>query len=874
MLRSRKPMLVRRLFVVAALVAAGIAVSLGSGYTSVPVSLAASNAWLRHGADLVHASSSVSRVDWLLGDMVDPDDEVAISQDGSDALVVNRTRREAYGLDPVNLQARPTQEIDGSARPYVRAGAAYLVSDGAVRCLDARTMETRRSFGIPGRAEAALDDDGILWLVTRRDGVVRRVDDCEIETDVRFTEPGHELDITLAGGRPVVADRTDGTLAFVDRRSGRPGDELSLPDGGVLQEPAFGSDRLWVWAPDTQILHGIRDEDDRVEVELDAEGDRAPVVVDGSVYVASTDGRVIVVDRETGEVREQTDLEAAANDDFELFEKDGEVWYNSASARASGVVEPDGRTEPIEEGDRDALADQSERSQPPDVPLDPEVVDEQVDPPDDPSDMPPPVAPPPPDVPPDTGPPDTGPPDEELPPTSVPDPPTDPDPPSTVPPTEVPPTEVPPTSGPVEEVTVPDVVGERPNPACQAIEAARLVCERRPRVEEVPPGDRYLETGVDRSNPRAGTRVEAGTTVTIFFIRRVPAQTTVPDVIGQQPGPACGSIESAGLVCEENVTTQEAPPGARIAVPMVERSDPPAGARVEGGSTVVIFYTELVPPSQVPVPDVVGKNPDNACQTLRGAGLECNRAPAGFGSPPNKVFGQNPEARANAAPGSPVTISFYDSEGIEVPDVRNLRAQAACQRLQQAGLGCAEVQGGRSSEAVPPNSVVDQNPAPGERVAEGQQVNIGIDSRPYATLWNFNATGYRNQVTADEGRIRQLEGEGYARNELGLVYVGNDAPPGGQPLFERVPKPPNGSRSHWYTAGDEESAYSQEYYRTVGRIAWVYRGRAENRNTVYAFSWNSERYYSIEPNDPKGESEYLSYGNQANRPEVWEVWKP
>jgi serine/threonine-protein kinase len=194
---------------------------------------------------------------------------------------------------------------------------------------------------------------------------------------------------------------------------------------------------------------------------------------------------------------------------------------------------------------------------------------------------------------------------------------------------------------------LPDVAGLTAAQASTKLEQAgfKPTTERQPSAT-VPSG-RVIAT-----NPSAGTEAQAGSAVTVL-ISSGPAQSTVPDVVGQSREGAEATLTNAklkpGTVTQR--TSSEQTPGS-----VLEQS-PAAGTSLPAGGTVDFVVAQA--PTETPVPDVVGKNEAQASGELGRAGFTpqavtqttTDAAKVGI------VLRQSPAAPHKARKGATVTIA-------------------------------------------------------------------------------------------------------------------------------------------------------------------------------------------------------------------------
>ncbi|MFJ5086834.1 Stk1 family PASTA domain-containing Ser/Thr kinase [Streptomyces sp. NPDC088674] len=148
------------------------------------------------------------------------------------------------------------------------------------------------------------------------------------------------------------------------------------------------------------------------------------------------------------------------------------------------------------------------------------------------------------------------------------------------------------------------------------------------------------------TEPQAGENVKAGSTVRITVSRGAPVD--VPDVSGKDEAEAREELSDAGLdvkVAAERVFSQDADEGA------VAKQSPGAGKRLAAGDTVTLTLSKG--PDLVEVPDVEGKQEDEAKGLLEDAGFEVKVSRWFLG---HTVWDQSVSGGDTAPRGSTVTI--------------------------------------------------------------------------------------------------------------------------------------------------------------------------------------------------------------------------
>jgi beta-lactam-binding protein with PASTA domain len=203
------------------------------------------------------------------------------------------------------------------------------------------------------------------------------------------------------------------------------------------------------------------------------------------------------------------------------------------------------------------------------------------------------------------------------------------------------------SSGPASQaVEIPDVRGRPRVDALAALRDAGL----RPRTMTEESQD-IDEGSATRTDPEAGTEVDAGASVTLFVSSGPAAGTVeVPDVAGSTREDAYAVLEDAGLQPEGATEPSEV-----VAAGTVVRTDPVAGTVVDDGSAVTVVVSSGPPP--LVVPDVAGLRSAAAVTQLKEVGLASRRSIVGSSTIPNDiVIGTDPEAGTEVRRGDTVTV--------------------------------------------------------------------------------------------------------------------------------------------------------------------------------------------------------------------------
>jgi beta-lactam-binding protein with PASTA domain/tRNA A-37 threonylcarbamoyl transferase component Bud32 len=217
----------------------------------------------------------------------------------------------------------------------------------------------------------------------------------------------------------------------------------------------------------------------------------------------------------------------------------------------------------------------------------------------------------------------------------------------------------------------------------------------------------------------AGLLALAALAVAAFFLLRSPSQAHVPVVVGQTLDSARAELERAGLQVDVRRRADRAPRD------IVFDQAPPAGAKVDDGSTVAVFVSNG--PGTVKVPDVLGLTEADAKRRVRAAGLRPQVTQESSAKVPDGiVIRTDPSAGRPVDRRSAVTVVVSSGpEQVDVPDVTGQDEADAVAALREKGL-TAVIHEKASSE--PEGTVVSQSPAGGLQVDQGSSVTILVSN--------------------------------------------------------------------------------------------------------------------------------------------------
>lgn len=341
----------------------GTSLVVGAGASGARPRLADIGAWLASSAkgEVAHAHGLTGAVD---GKAVLPagmaGHAVSVAQDGDTTLVLDRRTGRVVRIDAAQLTAAQSADYGAAGLQLVSGGAyAYVVdpAQGTVQRIDP-AMTTAKSppvelGGQPGAA--VVDGEGTLWVPLPATGTVVPFTEGRKGTAVKVAEAGHELTLTLAGGRPVVTDRTAAamkvlTVTGVQRAfdlggaiAGSDPADVLVPagtDGSAVPVLAAGTGDLVV--VDVRSGHTLR-----VRVPTEGRELGAPRLLGKRAYLPDeSTGRLLAYDTSLSALAAPVRVSDRAGE-LELFVRDGLLWVNDPDGAAAAVIDADGEVRHI-----------------------------------------------------------------------------------------------------------------------------------------------------------------------------------------------------------------------------------------------------------------------------------------------------------------------------------------------------------------------------------------------------------------------------------------------------------------------------------------------------------------------------------------------
>jgi serine/threonine-protein kinase len=201
--------------------------------------------------------------------------------------------------------------------------------------------------------------------------------------------------------------------------------------------------------------------------------------------------------------------------------------------------------------------------------------------------------------------------------------------------------------------------------------------------------------------------------------------------------------------------------------------------------------------AQVEVPNVVGRNVDEAVDLIEQLGLEARTETQESDAEPNSVFKQDPVGGENINKGETVTLSVSKGPGaVVVPDVEGRSVDEARRILEEAGFAVDTTE--EANDEADPGTVTDQDPPAGAEASKGSTVRLTVSSGkeqvPVPNVVDKDRVEAANELgnagfrvtsqqeeseTVDEGKVIRTSPAAGARLERGstVTMVVSSGPP-------------------------------------------------------------------------------------------------
>ncbi len=240
-------------------------------------------------------------------------------------------------------------------------------------------------------------------------------------------------------------------------------------------------------------------------------------------------------------------------------------------------------------------------------------------------------------------------------------------------------------------------------------------------VDPAPAAD-WPEGTITRTDPIAGTLVQRGQAVTVFY---VPVRTpfALDDLAGKSQQDAVDYLNSKGLVLDPAIVTED---NAAVEAGKVIRTNPPSGTQVRQGDTVALVVSAGA--NQVAVPPVSGLPEADARSYLETANLKVTVVQeASDNVAAGTAIRTDPAVAALVPKGSPITL--YVSSGaapVKVPPVEGRTEAQARTQLDGLGLGVDVTYQNVPDGDPKDGKVITQSIASGTDVPPGTVIKLKV----------------------------------------------------------------------------------------------------------------------------------------------------
>lgn len=208
-----------------------------------------------------------------------------------------------------------------------------------------------------------------------------------------------------------------------------------------------------------------------------------------------------------------------------------------------------------------------------------------------------------------------------------------------------------------------------------------------------------------------------------FFLAGPGMRVPVPDVSGMTLQEATAELEKIGFTVESDQRFSDTMEKGKVV-----ETDPPVGASVHPSTTVTVYISKGV--EMLEVPDVVGKESDDAEAQLRSARFEVNLVEEYSETvPEGVVVSQDPAGGEIVRHDTIVKVVVSKGrEPLELPALAGKTIAEATSILEEMGLALATTE--EYSDDISQGTVISQSPEPETVLYRGDQVNLVVSKGP------------------------------------------------------------------------------------------------------------------------------------------------
>jgi serine/threonine-protein kinase len=217
----------------------------------------------------------------------------------------------------------------------------------------------------------------------------------------------------------------------------------------------------------------------------------------------------------------------------------------------------------------------------------------------------------------------------------------------------------------------------------------------------------------------------------LFFLGRslgwwdaTPVRVIPANVVGMPQRAATSELNRVGFHKIDPTTA----PSAGTPLGDVITTKPAPGSKAKTSTTIDLVVSSG--PAQVPVPNVIGKQQNDAAQILQAAGFKVNPVPQASDTvAAGTVISTTPGPGQTQAQGGVVTLTV--SSGQAMVTIPNLEGESPAVAGNKLGsLGLADTTVSEASKSVPAGEVIGTSPQAGSLVAAGSTVTLYVSTGP------------------------------------------------------------------------------------------------------------------------------------------------
>lgn len=210
----------------------------------------------------------------------------------------------------------------------------------------------------------------------------------------------------------------------------------------------------------------------------------------------------------------------------------------------------------------------------------------------------------------------------------------------------------------------------------------------------------------------------------------------VPSVVGQTVDEATAAIEGAGFELGKVDESFD----DKVEAGKVIGQDPKGDSKQAKGTKIDLTVSKGT--QEITVPDLTGKTAEEAQKALTVSGLKYAKGAAEYSDSVEKDHVVRQDIAAGETVAKDTVVTYYlslGSEGTSVPNVVGQREGAATTTLNNAGFYVNADYA--PSDTVESGLVISQSPAAGEKLKDGESVNIVVSTGKTKSTYSVSVYG-------------------------------------------------------------------------------------------------------------------------------------